>query len=35
VMEKIKFIFVENIEDVLQAALTPEEPAPRKKKAGK
>jgi ATP-dependent Lon protease len=35
VMEKIKFIFVESIEDVLEAALSPKKPAPRKKKTSK
>jgi ATP-dependent Lon protease len=33
VLEKINFIFVENIEEVLEAALTKKKPAPRKKKA--
>jgi len=35
VMEKIKFIFVESIEEVLEAALSAKKPAPRKKKPSK
>ncbi len=35
VMEKIKFIFVESIEEVLEAALSAKKPAPRKKKTSK
>jgi ATP-dependent Lon protease len=35
VIEKIKFIFVESIEEVLEAALSPKKPAPRKKKTSK
>lgn len=33
VKEKIKFVFVENIEEVLEAALSAKKPAPRKKKS--
>ena len=35
VMEKIKFVFVESIEEVLEAALSAKKPAPRKKKTTK
>lgn len=35
VIEKIKFIFVESIEEVLEAALSAKKPAPRKKKPSK
>jgi ATP-dependent Lon protease len=35
ILDKIKFVFVENIEEVLKAALSPEKPAAGTKKTAK